>query len=181
MTRSKFVIMEHQANKAGLHFDLRFKMPNSNNWDSFAVRKGVPTLPGKKVLAVRTTVHSEREALLTGKIEQGYGAGILKKWDEGSCDILKYTDKHIILDLKGRKVKGVYHMINTGFVDKKFDKKSYMLFKGKTVVEITGMISRIPYIASDGDDVEEGPSETIPEKKMPWSLAEDYLKYLQEL
>ena len=26
--KSEFVIMEHQAKKAGLHFDLRFVMPN---------------------------------------------------------------------------------------------------------------------------------------------------------
>lgn len=186
MTRSKFVIMEHKANKAGLHFDLRFKMPNSKDWDSFAVRKGVPTLPGKKVLAVRTTVHSEREALITGKIEKGYGAGTLTEWDGGSCDIIKYTDKHIVLDLKGRKVKGIYHMSSTGYADKNFDKKNYWLFKGKSVSEITGMISRIPAIAADGDDVEEDVGECKPTKPLPWSntkktsLVENYLIFLQE-
>jgi hypothetical protein len=175
--------MKHQANRAGLHFDLRFKMPNSKDWDSFAVRKGVPTLPGKKVLAVRTTVHSEREALLVGKIEKGYGAGTLTKWDGGSCDIIKYKDKHIVLDLKGSKVKGIYHMTSTGYIDKKFDKKSYMLFKGKSVAEGSGMITRIPAIASDGDEVEEDQGNSV-SKRLPWSIAskntllEAYLNYL---
>lgn len=178
MTKSKFVIMEHKANKAGLHFDLRFKMPKSKDWDSFAVRKGVPTLPGKKVLAVRTTVHTEVEALFTGKIEKGYGAGILKRWDDGSCDILKYTEKHIILDLKGKKVKGIYHMLSTGVIDKKFDKKSYMLFKGKVVAEMMGMAGRVP---SGGlsVDTEEGQTEDEERTKLPWSLCE-YLNYIQD-
>jgi len=186
MTKSRFVIMEHKANRAGLHFDLRFKMPKSKGWDSFAVRKGVPTLPGRKVLAVRTTVHSEREALLTGKIEKGYGAGTLTEWDGGSCDIIKYTDKHIVLDLKGRKVKGIYHMSSTGFIDKDFNKKSYILFKGKSVSEGTGMITRIPAIATDGDDVEEDYGECIQDKPLPWSLTkkvsvvENYLNFLQD-
>jgi hypothetical protein len=131
MTRSKFVVMEHKANKAGLHFDLRFRMPKSKDWDSYAVRKGIPTQPGKKVLAVKTTIHSEKEALLTGKIESGYGAGVLKKWDDGSCDIIKYSDKHIVIDFKGSKVKGIYHFVNTGVIDKDFNKMNYLLFRGK--------------------------------------------------
>jgi len=61
--------MKHQAKRAGLHYDLRFKMPNSKDWASFAVPKGIPTTPGKKVLAIKTTTHSEKEALLTGVID----------------------------------------------------------------------------------------------------------------
>ena len=33
--KSKFVIMEHHAKRAGLHYDLRFRMPNSDMWASF--------------------------------------------------------------------------------------------------------------------------------------------------
>ena len=84
MTPSEFVIMKHEAKRAGLHYDLRFKMPKSNMWDSYAVRKGVPTEPGKKVLAVKTTLHSRKEALLTGNIKDGYGAG--GKGSSGECN-----------------------------------------------------------------------------------------------
>lgn len=168
MTRSKFIIMKHEAKRAGLHYDLRFKMPNSKDWDSYAVRKGVPTEPGKKVMAVKTTIHSEKEALFTGKIETGYGAGKLSKWDGGSCDIIKYDKKHMTIDFKGSKVKGIYHFISTGVMDKDYSKPTYLLFKGKIVQETTGMISRIP---SCGEmvDTEEGPTEEVPEKKLSWS------------
>jgi len=78
---SKFIIVKHEARRAGLHFDLRFKMPGSPNWASFAVRKGVPLESGQKVLAIRTHDHSDEEALFLGTIESGYGAGKLSKWD----------------------------------------------------------------------------------------------------
>ena len=30
-TQSKFVVMKHEAKRAGLHYDLRFKLPKSNS------------------------------------------------------------------------------------------------------------------------------------------------------
>jgi bifunctional non-homologous end joining protein LigD len=165
MTKSVFVIMKHKAKKAGLHYDLRFRMSDSTMWASFAVPKGVPTKPGKKVLAIRTKDHTKKGALITGRIKEGYGTGTLEVWDIGRCDIIKYSDKHILLDLYGRKVKGKYHLISTIRAGDK-DKTSFFLFKGKLLNEGTGMISRIPSggIASD---VEEGEDElTSPD--LPW-------------
>jgi bifunctional non-homologous end joining protein LigD len=171
MTRSKFIIVEHDAKKARLHWDVRFRMPKSKNWASFAVRKGVPLKPGQKVLAARTHDHSEKEALFIGTIKSGYGAGRLKKWDDGTCIIHKFGPGHILVDFKGRKVKGIYHFISTGVIDKtQFKRKQYMLFKGKIVTEWMGMVSRIP---SGGivEEVEEDVTE-LTGKKLPWSNAE---------
>lgn len=162
MTKSVFVIMKHKAKKAGLHYDLRFRMPNSNMWASFAVPKGVPTKEGKKVLAIRTKDHTKKGALITGRIKEGYGTGTLKVWDIGSCKIIKFTDKYILLDLDGKKVKGKYHLISTIVTGDK-DQKSYFLFKGKTVnkvYEATGMVSRIPSCGM-AEDTEEGEDEEI--------------------
>jgi len=131
MTTSKFVVIEHHAIKARLHWDLRFKMEGSENWASFAVRKGIPLEPGSKVLAVKTNDHSTEEALFTGTIKDGYGAGKLTKWDDGACIIHKYSSSHIIIEFKGAKVKGLYHLISTGFIDKDYKSQTYMLFKGK--------------------------------------------------
>ena len=189
MTRSKFIIVEHHAKKARLHWDLRFRMPNSKNWASFAVRKGVPTEPGKKVLAIRTHEHSEKEALYIGTIKDGYGAGVLKKWDSGDCIIQKYGRGHIVIEFKGRKVKGLYHLISTGLMNKKeYKKQQYLLFKGKTTIkealykddrfdpksqkggmasQAVGMISRVP--PNDTEEVE-GDYNTQQKKKLPWAL-----------
>lgn len=132
MTKSQFIVVEHKAKKAGTHFDLRFEIPKSKNWASFAVRKGVPLKPGVRVLAIKTHDHSKKEALFIGTIESGYGAGTLKKWDGGSCTILKYSSANMAIDFKGSKIYGIYYLINTGVMDKsKYKKSQYMLFKGK--------------------------------------------------
>lgn len=167
MTRSKFIVVEHDAKKARLHWDLRFKMPNSKIWASFAVRKGVPLKPGLKVLAVRTHDHTEKEALFLGVIDDGYGAGKLKKWDDGQCVIHKYSPSHIAIEFKGRKVKGLYHLINTGVMNKKeYKKQQYILFKGKIVTEWYGMVSRVP---PDPTEEVEQSADWQSSKKLPWS------------
>lgn len=133
--KSKFVVMKHEAKRAGLHYDLRFVMPKSKMWASFAVRKGVPTEPGKKVLAVKTHDHTEKEAMMLGIIDDGYGAGKLSLFDKGDCIIIKYSSGHIVINFKGRKVKGLYHMVSTGVIDKDFKKQTYMLFKSKLTMK----------------------------------------------
>lgn len=169
-TQSKFVVMKHEAKRAGLHYDLRFKLPKSKDWDSYAVPKGVPTASGQKALAIKTTIHSEKEALLTGNIKDGYGAGRLTKWDGGSCTILKYSDRHISIDFKGSKVKGVYHLISTGVMDKDFNKPTYLIFKGKSIKESTGMASKVP-TGGIAVDTEEGQTEETGEP-LKWSISE---------
>jgi len=137
MINSSFIVVKHDAKKARLHYDLRFVMPNSKLWISFAVRKGVPEKAGEKVLAVRTHDHSEEEALFLGKLESGYGAGTLTKYDDGKCIIEKFKSSHMIIDFKGKKIKGVYHLINVGLFDKskKYKHQQYIIFKGGTSVK----------------------------------------------
>ena len=168
MTQSKFVIVKHDAIKARLHYDLRFIMPKSKIWASFAVRKGVPLKPGTKVLAVRTHDHTEKEALFFGTIKQGYGAGRLTKWDDGKCIIHKYSTGHIAIEFKGRKVKGLYHMVSTGVMNKReFKKKSFMLFKGKEVLkERLGMRSLIPRNGIVED--QESSQDELISSPLPW-------------
>ena len=135
MTKSKFIIVRHDAKRAGVHHDLRFVKPDKDVWMSFAVRKGIPTNLGTKVLAVRTHDHSTEEALFLGTIETGYGAGKLTKFDDGACDILKFSPSHIIINFHGKKIKGTYHILSTGVASRKFNENSFMLFKGKELTE----------------------------------------------
>lgn len=180
MTRSYFVVMKHQAKKAGLHYDLRFKMPKSNLWASFAVRKGVPTNPGKKVLAVRTHDHDRKEALFTGEIKEGYGAGKLTKWDGGSCIIHKYSSSHMLVEFKGSKVKGMYHLVSTGVIDRDFKKQTYMLFKGKITTEAedvvgkysdnVGMISRVGPGGTQEVEISDEQADKQQTKPLKWAV-----------
>ncbi|MHA1872729.1 MAG: DNA polymerase ligase N-terminal domain-containing protein [Candidatus Heimdallarchaeaceae archaeon] len=165
---SRFIVVKHDAKKARLHYDLRFVMPKSKIWASFAVRKGVPEKPGVKVLAVKTHDHDEKEALFLGTIKDGYGAGKLTKFDDGKCIIHKYKSSHIIVEFKGRKIKGIYHLINTGVFNKKdYKKQQYMLFKGNALKEGMGMISRVPS-GGIAEDTEEGQND-LETPKLPWS------------
>ena len=165
VTKSQFIVVEHNATKARLHWDLRFIMPKSQLWMSFAVRKGIPLNPGQKVLAVRTHDHTKEEALFLGTIPPGeYGAGKLKKWDAGQCIIHKFKPGHILIEFKGSKVKGFYHLISTGVMNRKeYKNQQYMLFKGKTLNEWTGLLSGTWWEDLEGDE------NSQPSPKLPWS------------
>lgn len=131
---AEFILVDHNATKRGKHFDLRFEIPNSENWVSFAMNKMPPTEPGERVYLPRTTDHSREQALYLGKIDEGeYGAGILKKVDGGKCDVIKFTNAHMVVDFKGKKLKGIYHFINTANFgrSRNYSKKLYAFFKGK--------------------------------------------------
>ena len=133
-TKSRFVVMEHDAKKARLHYDVRFVMPNSKLWASFACRKPIPLQPGTRILAVRTHDHGEEEALMLGTIPEGsYGAGVLKDWDHGDCIVEIFKSSHMAVTFKGKKMKGLYHFINIGNVKGKsaYKNQDFMLFKGK--------------------------------------------------
>jgi len=131
---SQFIVVSHSALRAGKHQDFRFEL-KSNHWISFAVPKDVPLKKGEKRLAIMTTIHSTKEALLTGEIKDGYGKGVLKKFDSGSCVIVKYDeDKIISLILKGSKLKGIYHFVNIQNVTKeKKAQKEFWIFKGSEI------------------------------------------------
>lgn len=130
-TKSRFILIKHEALRAGLHWDLRFKIPGKQDWDSYAIRKGIPT-GSEKRMAIRTTIHTEEEALYLGKIPPGeYGAGELFKWDSGSCEILRYEPgRHIVIRFHGSKIYGIYHFINLSRL-KKGSENQYYFFKGK--------------------------------------------------
>ena len=134
MKKVKFVIHSHKALRAGYHQDLRFQDPNNLDlWHSFAVPKEVPLEAGKRVLAIKTHIHTEEEAMFKGDIPAGeYGGGNLELYDQGICGIEKFTSSHIILILQGEKVNGLYHLISIGNVDNdKFKQQQYLLFKSR--------------------------------------------------
>ena len=130
----RFVVIEHNALKAGLHWDLRIERPWGKKWDSYAVRKGIPMDPKERTLAVKTHPHNEEGALFTGTLKSGnYGAGTFKTWDEGICIIEKYSDKHYVIFFHGKKVKGRYHLLSTSFMPSKVTtrrgQETFLLFK----------------------------------------------------
>jgi bifunctional non-homologous end joining protein LigD len=137
--KKKFAIHFHQAKKVGDHYDIRFEIPDSKNWDSYATKKNVPLKIGERVIIYRSRWHSEEQALFTGEIKgDGYGAGHLTLWDDGDIIIEKYNPRHIIVVFKGKKIKGRYHILSTYYAKLKNTKnidnqkyKAFMFFKAK--------------------------------------------------
>jgi bifunctional non-homologous end joining protein LigD len=133
MTSSKFILVKHEATKRGLHYDLRFKMPNSQNWASFAMNSEPPKEVGERKYITRTTDHSRENALFTGRIPEGeYGAGKLTKIDSGNCDVEKFTSSHMIVVFHGKKLQGKYNFINVGVFNRRdYKKRVFAFFKSK--------------------------------------------------
>ncbi len=135
MKKSKFILVEHNAEKAGKHNDLRFKKPDSTRWASFATKDKLPIDDNdkRKVLLIKTYTHTKEDALFTGKIQEGYGKGTIRKIDGDDCIIEKYDPaNHIIINFQGKKLKGRYHIINFKVISKlaKEDRR-YLFFRAK--------------------------------------------------
>lgn len=130
---NEFILVEHNAIKKKLHWDLRFEIPNSTNWASFVFNKFPPEKAGERVYVPRAPDHSRENALFTGTIPKGnYGAGTLKKVDQGECIVHKYSPYHIVVEFNGKKLKGIYHFVNTSvFGRRKSKNRVYQFFKGK--------------------------------------------------
>ncbi len=118
-----FVIQEHHARN--LHYDLRLEMEGVLK--SWAVPKEPPEIPGIKRLAIQTEDHPLNYADFEGTIPEGqYGAGKVKIWDKGRFVPEKITEKEILFRLEGKRMKGNYVLVKTGF-----EKGSWLFFKRK--------------------------------------------------
>lgn len=99
-----FVIGEHHASH--LHWD--FRLEHDGVLVSWAVPKGPPLDAAENRLAVQTEDHPIEYAQFEGTIPKGqYGAGTVKIWDIGTCEIEKWREDEIIAVLHGRAGGGL--------------------------------------------------------------------------
>jgi bifunctional non-homologous end joining protein LigD len=107
---SSFVIQRHDATR--LHYDLRLE--RDGVLVSWAVPKGLPFEKGVKHLAVQTEDHPMEYGSFEGSIPKGhYGAGEVRIWDNGTYDLLEWTDKKVSFRLHGNRHRGEYHLVKT--------------------------------------------------------------------
>lgn len=114
---TRLVIQQHDAEKAGKHYDMR--LHDNDKTLSWVIK----SLPGekKKILAIRQPDHRPSYSDFEGKISEGYGKGNVKKvYDEG-IDVLEASNKKIRLELP----EGNFLMIKP----KKFGKKNWLMIK----------------------------------------------------
>ena len=106
----RFVVQEHHARR--LHWD--FRLEHEGVLVSWAVPKGVPADPKKNHLAVHVEDHPISYIDFAGEIPAGnYGAGQVSIWDSGTYDIEKWSDREVMVVLRGKRVQGRYVLFRT--------------------------------------------------------------------
>ena len=117
----RFVIHEHYATH--LHWDLRLELDSVLK--SWAVPKEPPAVAGIKRLAIAVEDHPLDYIDFEGEIEEGYGKGEVKIWDEGTFTVDSRKQHKIVFILDGKKLKGKFTLL-------KFEKareNQWLLFK----------------------------------------------------
>lgn len=123
--KNKFLIHEHKANRAGLHYDLRIE--HNCKLESFATRKIADLINNKtkKIMLFRQPIHEPEWFDFESEIGQGYGSGKLKMWDKGSYKTIKWEDDgNIVLDFSGSRLIGTFAIIPYNL-----EKKQYLMLK----------------------------------------------------
>ena len=106
---TRFVIHEHKARRAGLHYDLRIQV--GNHLKDWAFRKTIPEQVGIKRLGIKQDDHHPVWLDFEGTIEDGYGAGEITIWDKGDLILSSVEDKKIIGRFNGKKISGSYVLV----------------------------------------------------------------------
>jgi len=106
----RFVVQEHHARR--LHWD--FRLERDGVLVSWAVPKGVPMDPKTNHLAVHVEDHPLDYIDFHGDIPAGnYGAGKVLIWDNGTYDTEKWSDREVMVILRGKRVQGRYVLFRT--------------------------------------------------------------------
>jgi bifunctional non-homologous end joining protein LigD len=106
---NRFVVHEHKATR--LHWDLRLE--KDGVLKSWAVPKGPPEDKAVKRLAVQVEDHELSYINFQGTIPDGeYGAGIVKIWDKGTYSLESETSKRIVLECRGKRLRGRYSLVH---------------------------------------------------------------------
>jgi bifunctional non-homologous end joining protein LigD len=130
-----FCVQKHLASH--LHYDLRLE--RKGVLLSWAVPKGPSLDPKTKRLAMHVEDHPIEYGTFEGVIPEGYGAGIVMLWDQGTWKpevddadaALKKGDLKFTLD--GYKLKGSWVLVRTGgrYPGARGDDRSWLLIKHK--------------------------------------------------
>lgn len=120
--------MIHKHNASHLHYDLRLE--HDGVLKSWAIPKEPSKDPKVRRLAVQVEDHELGYEKFEGEIAEGeYGAGKVTIWDSGSYEPVKFDKDSIEVDIRGAKLKDIYHLIKF----KKAGEKDWLFFKGKDV------------------------------------------------
>ena len=101
-----YMVHRHDANRAGLHFDLRLE--DGGVLKSWAIPKGMPT--SGRHLAIQTPDHSMEYGRWEGTIKSGYGAGDVKIDTSGTYETIDKSSNNWKFKILTGKYKGVWRL-----------------------------------------------------------------------
>ena len=123
-----FVIQKHNASH--LHYDLRLEIDGVLK--SWAIPKEPPLVEGVRRLAVETEDHPMDYGSFEGTIPAGeYGAGTVEIWDHGAFIPEKISEKEILFELEGNKMRGKYVLVKLKPTPRYPGEKNWLLFRKK--------------------------------------------------
>jgi DNA ligase D-like protein (predicted 3'-phosphoesterase) len=121
------VYMVHEHHSRSHHFDLRLEFGGVLR--SWAVPKGLSQEPGVRRLAREVPDHALSYAPFEGVIPEGsYGAGKVEVWDRGTFEVKEAGPDKLVLDIRGQRIRGVYHMVRTAMGG---DPRNWLVFLGE--------------------------------------------------
>jgi bifunctional non-homologous end joining protein LigD len=146
----RYVVHRHHATR--LHWDVRLEMRGV--LVSFAVTQGPPLEPGKRRLAVHTEDHPLEYLTFHGVIPDGYGAGTMTIWDEGTYDLIKDSPSEYKIDFHGKRLQGEWVIVQT----KQNDGRDWLMIKHGTVEKGHPLDAKIePMLAITADEPFDSP------------------------
>lgn len=123
----RFVVQKHEATR--LHYD--FRLECSGVLKSWAVPKGPSLNPDVRRLAIMVEDHPLDYRTFEGVIPEGYGAGTVMVWDQGTYEPAEpdvgesLRRGQIKFTLHGKKLKGEWVLVRT----RGKDSRSWLLIK----------------------------------------------------
>ena len=105
----RFVVQEHDAKKAGLHYDFRLEeVMTKGHFDSWVVPR--LAFPQAVRLAIPVEPHTEACSYFVGTYGPGYGEGTVEIWDRGTYTVIEKTDGMIKFSLEGKRLNGIFEL-----------------------------------------------------------------------
>ena len=140
----RYVVHRHHATR--LHWDVRLEMHGV--LASWAVPQGPPLEAGKRRLAVHTEDHPLEYLTFHGVIPDGYGAGTMTIWDQGTYDLVKDSPSEYKVRFHGARLDGEWVLVQT----KQNDGRDWLMIKHGTPPRDHPLDSKIePMLAITAD------------------------------
>lgn len=143
--RHRFVVQRHDAQRAGLHYDIRLEINGGSKCTlvSWATRKLPLLLSGKekRIGMYKTEPHDLSWLRFEGEIGSGYGKGVVQIFDFGTFEVVKQKQNVDVLKFNGQKLNGLFAIVKV--------RPDFYIFVRVTNIEeiMTSVGNIVPYIS----------------------------------